>query len=124
MKHQAILSKEKGCLFCDIVSGKKVEAKVFEDKDFVVVRDAKPSAPVHLLIIPREHLGLMGGDLERRAEVLGGIFALARDMAKKFKIGGSYKLVANAGHAATENPDHLHVHFIGGWRSPTEVRHV
>jgi len=124
MKHQKTIKAEKECLFCEIAAGKKGEKVEFENEEFIVVHDIKPSAAVHLLIIPREHIGPMGGDLSKRGNVMGKLFTLARQIAKKTGVEVSYKLVMNAGHSATVDPDHIHVHLIGGWESPTEVRHV
>ncbi|NIT04442.1 HIT domain-containing protein [Candidatus Saccharibacteria bacterium] len=124
MKHQRTVETEKECLFCDIAAGKKDEKVEFEDEEFIVVRDIKPSSAIHLLIIPKDHIGPMGGDLAKRENIMGKLFTLTRQLAKKLEIEDSYKLVMNAGHTATVSPDHIHVHFIGGWKSPTEVQHV
>lgn len=112
------------CIFCAIAQKRKKEDIVYEDDSFVAFRDINPSAPVHLLIIPKEHLGLVGGDLEKRSEIMGKIFPLSRKIAKKMGVSGSYKLATNAGYSATETPDHLHIHLIGGWKSPAEVHRV
>jgi histidine triad (HIT) family protein len=115
---------EKDCIFCKIAGKKKKEEIVFENEEFLVFKDANPSAPVHLLIIPKEHLGAASCDIEGRSSVCGKIFPLARQIAQKMGVEDSYKLVMNAGYSASETPDHLHVHLVGGWESPTEVKHV
>ncbi len=112
------------CLFCKIARKKKREDIVYEDSDFIAFRDAHPQAPVHLLIIPKEHLGIVECDVERKHAVCRKIFGVARKIAETAGIGGAYKLLVNAGYSASEGPDHLHVHLIGGWGSPTEVRHA
>ena len=112
------------CIFCKIIR-KEVPAEfVYEDDTFAVFKDANPSAPVHLLIVPKEHLEIGGGDLEKRSDALGKIFALSRRLAEEAGVRDGYKLVTNAGPGAGQTVDHLHVHLIGGWKSPTEVRHV
>ena len=113
-----------GCIFCAIAQKKKKEDVVYEDNTFVAFRDAKPSAPVHVLIIPKTHIGASACNVEEKRNVCGKIFPLARKVAAKMKIPDAYKLLMNAGYSATETPDHLHVHLIGGWKSPMEVRHV
>uniref|UniRef100_A0A831Z2L6 HIT domain-containing protein n=1 Tax=candidate division WWE3 bacterium TaxID=2053526 RepID=A0A831Z2L6_UNCKA len=119
------MEKNTDCIFCKIIR-KEVPAEfVYEDADFAVFKDIRPSAPVHLLLVPREHLEIQVGDLEKRAAALGRVFALSREVAEKAGVLNSgYKLVTNAGHGAGQTIDHLHVHLIGGWKSPTEVRHV
>jgi len=124
-KGESTMEKNTDCIFCKIIR-KEVPAEfVYEDADFAVFKDIRPSAPVHLLLVPREHLEIQGGDLEKRAAALGRVFALSREVAEKAGVLNSgYKLVTNAGHGAGQTIDHLHVHLIGGWKSPTEVRHV
>jgi len=118
------MKKELDCIFCKIVR-KEIPAEfVHEDEVFAVFKDIHPSAPVHLLIVPKEHLEIQGGDLERRADVLGRVFALSHRLAEEAGVLEGYKLVTNAGPGAGQTVDHLHIHLIGGWKSPTEVRHV
>lgn len=112
------------CIFCAIAKKKKKEEIVYEDSTFVAFRDADPSAPVHLLIIPKAHIGISSCDVEEKRGICGKIFPLAREIAEKMGVSNAYKLLVNAGYTATETPDHLHVHLVGGWKSPTEVRHV
>lgn len=123
-KGEDTMTIDPNCIFCKIVQ-KEVPAEfVYEDDDFAVFKDANPSAPVHLLMVPKEHLEIQGGDLEKRAAALGRVFALSREIAEKVGVLDGYKLVTNAGPGAGQTVDHLHVHLIGGWKSPTEVRHV
>ena len=124
MKQTRTLNPREECLFCDIVSGKRKENIVYEDGRFMAFHDTNPSAPVHLLIIPKEHISIKGSEVGKKEGILGSVFALARDIANKMGVGDSYKLLINAGRSATVSPDHLHVHLIGGWESPTEVRHI
>ncbi len=116
----------KDCLFCDIAKKKKKEEILYEDDTFIAFADANPSAPTHLLIIPKAHVGISGEDVDvdERCGVSCKVFAVARKIAEKMGVLDSYKLLVNAGYSATETPNHLHVHLIGGWQSPTKVRHV
>ncbi len=122
MKDQGTISLNEECLFCEIARGEKKEKIVAEDERYLAFPDANPSAPVHLLIIPRAHIGINGGAGEKE-HVLDGVLSFAREVAKKMGVGDSYKLLMNAGCSATKTPNHVHVHLIGGWKSPTEVRH-
>ncbi|OGC37666.1 hypothetical protein A2V54_00770 [candidate division WWE3 bacterium RBG_19FT_COMBO_53_11] len=112
------------CLFCDIVSGKREEKIVYEDERFMAFHDINPSAPVHFLIIPKEHISIKSSEVGKKEAILGSVFTLARDIAEKMGVGDSYKLLVNAGQSATVSPDHLHVHLIGGWKSPTKVEYL
>ena len=124
-KDEGQVGKETDCIFCKIIRKEIPKEFVYEDDDFAVFKDVHPSAPVHLLMVPKEHLEIQGGDLEKRAAALGRVFALSREIADKSGVLESgYKLVTNAGPGAGQTVDHLHVHLIGGWKSPTEVQHV
>ena len=123
-KEQGLISKESNCLFCEIATGKKEEEIVYQDDKFIVFPAKDLSAPVHLLLVTKVHLSIKGSHVKEKEEILGHIFALARDVAKKMGVEDSYKLLANAGNSASEESDHLHMHLIGGWDSPTKVKHV
>src|SRR3990172_12824249 len=96
-KSEETMKKELDCIFCKIVR-KEIPAEfVYEDEIFAVFKDIHPSAPVHLLIVPKEHLEIQGGDLERRADVLGGGVALPPKVAGGGGVLGGEKVVTNAG---------------------------
>ena len=112
------------CIFCKIVNQVIPCEKIYEDRNFLAFLDIQPVNHGHLLIIPKEHISIKGSEVGKKEGILGSVFALARDIANKMGVGDSYKLLINAGRSATVSPDHLHVHLIGGWESPTEVRHI
>jgi len=123
-KGENLIGLERKCLFCEIVSGQKEEEIVYQDDKFIVFPAKDLSAPVHLLLVPKVHLSIKGSHVKEKEEILGHIFALARDVAEKMGVEDSYKLLANAGQSASEESDHLHMHLVGGWDSPTKVKHV
>ena len=90
---------------------------VFRDEGLYVIKDINPQAPVHLLIIPIEHqasLESLGPDQE---EVMGHVFAVAWEMARREGITTSgYRLVLNQGPDAGQAVEHTHVHLLGGKR--------
>lgn len=95
------------CVFCKIV-GKKIPTKIVkETEDLLVFNDINPKAPVHLLIVSKEHFK----DLKNVTDkVWIGIRKVAQELAKEKKLSG-FRLVTNVGDAA-EIP-HMHVHFLG-----------
>lgn len=103
------------CIFCNIVN-KEVPADIlYEDDKFVVFKDIKPSAPIHLLIVPKEHIASIN-DLEKKhREMMGDIFLLAKKLAKEHTISDGYKLAFNTGRKGGQLVDHLHLHLMGGW---------
>lgn len=104
------------CIFCQIINKELPSTILFEDEDLVVFKDINPSAPVHLLVVPKEHivsLAEMGAEDE---ELVGKLVYRAKLMAEEAGISQSgYKVVINTGRGGGQIVDHLHVHLLGGW---------
>lgn len=103
------------CLFCKIVN-KEIPAEVaYEDDTVVAFHDINPQAPVHIQIIPREHIARVS-DLTPETEPLVGILVrVANRLAKEFKIAEpGYRLVVNCNPGAGQSVYHLHLHLLGG----------
>lgn len=89
-----------------------------ETEDLVVFRDINPKAPVHLLIVPRQHIRSINNIEENHTVVLGKLFLAAREMAAREGISASgYKLQFNVEKGGGQEVFHLHLHLIGGWKS-------
>ncbi len=103
------------CLFCKIVRGDIPAAKVFDDGVVTAFRDINPRAPVHLLVIPNEHLESTSA-LEPRHDVLvGRLVRTAADLAGAESLAErGYRLVTNCGPEAGQSVQHLHFHLLGG----------
>ena len=101
------------CLFCRIVR-KEIPAKlVAEDEQCLAFRDINPQAPVHVLVIPREHVPSL--DHARDAEMLGRLSLMAAEIARKEGITASgYRTVMNTNAAAGQTVFHVHLHLLGG----------
>jgi histidine triad (HIT) family protein len=106
-----------GCLFCGIVEG-EVSADVVHRSDRVLAfRDVNPQAPVHLLLIPKEHVASMRELGEEHAGMLAELFRTAAHLAKAEGVDRSgWRMVANVGADAGQTVDHLHFHLLGGRR--------
>ena len=103
------------CLFCRIVAGEIPAAKVHEDDLIIAIRDLHPVAPVHLLLIPRAHVGSALDLTEADATIAGRLLAAAAALARSEGIAdGGYRLVVNAGADGGQTVGHLHVHLLGG----------
>lgn len=103
------------CLFCKIVNKEIPAAVVYEDESFMVIRDINPAAPVHLLIIPKEHIASLKEAAPKDAEMLGRLQLLAVRMADISGIAGNgYRLVNNTGEWGGQSVYHLHYHLLGG----------
>jgi histidine triad (HIT) family protein len=106
-----------GCLFCDMANGKIPVSRVIESEQAFVIHDINPRAPHHLLIIPRQHIGDAREIEFSHAELLVGLFTLARDAARiEGVIESGYRLAFNVGDAAGMTIPHLHMHLLGGRR--------
>jgi histidine triad (HIT) family protein len=103
------------CPFCRIVAGEIPAAKVHEDDLVVAIRDLHPVAPVHLLLLPRAHIGSALDLTDADAPIAGRLLAVAAALARSQGIAdGGCRLVVNAGADGGQTVDHLHVHLLGG----------
>jgi histidine triad (HIT) family protein len=103
------------CLFCKIVAG-EVDADVVHSSDHVVAfRDINPAAPVHILIIPKDHIESARTLNKDHADLLAEMFTAASHLAKANEIDRTgWRLVTNVGPAAGQSVHHLHLHLLGG----------
>ncbi|MGD9730813.1 MAG: histidine triad nucleotide-binding protein [Desulfamplus sp.] len=106
------------CLFCKIINGQIPSEFLYEDENCVVIKDIKPHAPVHLLILPKRHIRSVN-DLEKEdVELMGNLFLVAKRMAKEQGINESgYKVGFNVEKGGGQVIFHLHLHLFGGWDS-------
>ena len=103
------------CIFCKIVN-KELPAKIlFENEQLMAFNDAHPEAPVHFLVIPKEHIQSIAHLGNNHRETVAEIIYAAKDIATKLSLKG-YKLVFNVGREGGQIIDHLHLHVLGGWK--------
>lgn len=108
------------CIFCRIVAGEIPADIVYEDDDVLAFEDANPVAPVHTLIIPKQHYEHIGDEVP--SELLGKIFSTVKKVAELKGVAESgYRTVANTGSDGRQTVFHLHVHVIGGMRLPISL---
>jgi histidine triad (HIT) family protein len=103
------------CLFCRIVAGEIASKRVYEDDDLIAFEDINPQAPLHVLVVPRRHIGTLN-DLAAADDALVGAMvrcaaALAHD--RGYAVGG-YRTVFNCNADAGQTVFHLHLHVLGG----------
>lgn len=103
------------CLFCKIIAGDIPSNKVYEDDEILAFRDISPVAPVHILIIPKQHLDAVNQAETQQAALLGRLLLRAGEIAATEKIADSgFRLVINTGKNGGQTVFHLHVHLLGG----------
>jgi histidine triad (HIT) family protein len=99
------------CIFCRISSGEAQTRFLFEDRRVVAFHDINPQAPVHVLIIPREHYDSVKEIADEG--LMGHLFTAAKAVAEKLGLT-DYRLVVNTGAKAGQSVFHLHLHLLGG----------
>jgi len=102
------------CLFCKIVDGTIPSTPVYQDELSYAFADINPKAPVHILVVPREHISsLDDADATKRA-LLGHLLWAAAEIARQKGLAKGYRVVVNTGEDGGQTVDHLHLHVLGG----------
>ena len=103
-----------GCLFCRIIAGEIPSKKVFEDDMMTAFWDIKPSAPVHVLCVPKIHMGSANDINAENIGYVSHIFEKIPEIAKSLGISTGYRVVSNVGEDGGQSVGHLHFHVLGG----------
>jgi len=100
------------CIFCKINAGEIPSEPVHADEAVFVLRDIRPQAPTHLLVIPREHVGSLH-ELED-PELAGRLLMAASRVAREAGLDEGWRLIANTREHGGQEVSHLHLHVVGG----------
>lgn len=101
-------------IFCKIISG-NLEKAVYQDDDVVVLNDISPSAPVHMLVIPRKHYASLEDFSENDAPLIGKMLLVARKVARDAGLSeNGYRVTINTGAYGGQVIPHFHIHVLGG----------
>jgi len=107
------------CVFCKLIS-KEIPTKfLYEDKDILAFKDRNPLAPIHILIIPREHIENITKLEEKDQELMGKMILLAKTLAEK-----GYKLLFRVKENGGQEVPHIHLHLIGGAKLTENIHSV
>lgn len=100
------------CLFCKMVSGDIVSDVVFENERVLAFRDINPQAPVHVLVIPRQHVETIDelDDSNLAGELLLGACSVARELG----LSKGYRVAINCKAEGGQEVYHVHLHVLGG----------
>lgn len=114
------MSADPHCIFCKIIHGAIPSRKVFEDDEILAFHDHAPWAPVHFLMVPKQHITSLAHVGTEHAAMLGRMLLLAPKLAleqgcKPYPEGG-FRVVANTGAQGGQEVQHLHFHVMGGPR--------
>ena len=102
------------CIFCKIADGSIPSTAVYSDNLAYAFADIHPQAPVHVLIIPREHIDSMMDVEPSESALLGHLLWVAAEIARTKELGNGYRIVVNTGPDGGQTIDHLHLHLLGG----------
>ena len=102
------------CVFCKIVKGDIPSTKVYEDDDMIIIKDLNPQAPVHLLLIPKEHYANIVEMSDAQAQTLAKCLKKLSTLTDKLGLQNGFRLVSNKGEDGCQSVGHLHIHILGG----------
>jgi histidine triad (HIT) family protein len=103
------------CLFCGIANGDMPAKIVYQDEKCLAFHDVNPQAPVHILIVPREHIESLNEASRADDQLLGSLLRIGAKVANQLKVAeDGYRVVINTGKNANQTVLHVHVHVIGG----------
>ena len=103
------------CIFCRIASREIAADIIYEDEHCVAFRDVNKQAPVHALIVPREHLVNLAEAAAKDRDLLGHLLLTSRKVAEAERVADSgFRVVINSNAEAGQSVDHLHLHVLGG----------
>ncbi|SDZ19807.1 histidine triad (HIT) family protein [Proteiniborus ethanoligenes] len=103
------------CIFCKIINGDIPVNKVYEDDKVIAFNDINPQTPIHILIIPKEHIPSTNHIGENNAYILSHIFIAINKIAKEKDLDKQgYRIVNNCGKDGGQTVEHLHFHLLGG----------
>jgi histidine triad (HIT) family protein len=102
------------CIFCKIARGEIPSRKIYEDEDIFAFHDIQPQAPVHFMIIPKQHIpSLAEADMSHQM-VLGKLFAKTGELARSQGLTDGFRTIINTGRIGRQEVYHLHIHVLGG----------
>ncbi len=102
------------CIFCKIIAGEIPSKKIFEDELVYVFEDIAPVAPIHYLIIPKEHISSAKEITPENSKIIAHIFEVVAKLAKDLKIDDGFRIVNNCGESAGQTVFHIHFHLLAG----------
>lgn len=107
------------CLFCKIVAGDIPSKKVYEDEDYLAFWDIAPKAPVHVLLIPKQHIVNLYHLDDSNSPVVQAMIAKAPEIAREMGLDEGFRVVINTGPGGGQEVDHIHFHIMGDVRKAT-----
>lgn len=102
------------CVFCKIASGEIPAKKAFESDKVLAFYDLDPQAPVHILVIPKEHIPSAADISSENSGLVAAVFETVARLAAERNLSEGFRVVTNSGISAGQSVGHLHFHLLGG----------
>ena len=102
------------CLFCKLAAGEIPTEKVFENEYVFAFRDIAPQTPVHILVIPKEHIASVADITPENSYLLAKCYEAMTEIAKTEGLYNGFRVITNAGEDSGQTVFHLHFHLMGG----------
>ncbi len=102
------------CIFCKIINKEIPSTLIYEDEKVVAFHDINPQAPVHFLIIPKDHIESNDDITDEHSTIIGHVFAVAKRLAKENGLNNGYRIVNNCKEDGGQSVNHIHFHVLGG----------
>ena len=102
------------CIFCKIVAGEIPSNKIYEDETVIAFRDIHPQAPVHFLVVPKEHIKSAAEINSTNSGVIAHCFEVISKLAVQEKLDDGFRVINNCGENAGQTVPHIHFHVLAG----------
>ena len=106
------------CIFCKIAAGTIPSERVYEDEQVVAFKDIYPKAPVHLLLVPRQHVESLNDLTPAHDGLMAHLLRTLPEVARRAGLTDGYRTIINTGRGGGQEVPHLHMHILGGGRLP------
>ena len=113
--------KDENCLFCRILSGEIPSSKVYEDEYVFAFRDINPQAPVHVLVVPKNHIACADEISAENSVYVAKCFEAIAKIAKAEGLDKGYRVINNCGEYGGQSVQHLHFHLVGGMKLSEKI---
>jgi len=106
------------CIFCKIAAGTIPSDRMYEDEQVMVFKDIYPKAPVHLLMVPRQHVESLNDLTPAHDALMAHMLRTLPEVARRAGLTDGYRTIINTGRGGGQEVPHLHMHILGGGRLP------
>ncbi len=102
------------CIFCKIIKGEIPSNKVYEDETVLAFHDISPQTPVHVIVVPKQHITCAADINEDNSAVIAHIFEVIAKLSKELGLESGFRIINNCGVDGGQSVGHIHFHILGG----------